>query len=582
MNNLAQKLAYQLVKAPTGITGLDELTGGGLPRGRSTLLCGNAGCGKTLLAMEFIVRGATEFGEPGVFMAFEENVDDLTTNFASLGYDLPALAARKQVTLEYVKVERSEIEESGEYDLEGLFIRLAYAIESINAKRVVLDTIEALFSGLTNTAILRAELRRLFGWLKERGVTAIITGERGDTSLSRFGLEEYVADCVILLDHRIEGQMATRRLRIAKYRGSQHGTGEYPFLIDQTGISIMPITSSGLKHLAGSERVSTGIPGLDEMMGGRGYYRGASILVSGTAGAGKTSVAAHFARAAVDRGERCLWFAFEESSSQIIRNMGSIGIELEPAVREKTLVIRAERPTVCGLEMHLVSIYKLVDQFKPHIIIVDPVTNFVPLGNDAEIKAMLTRLIDFFKLAQITALFTSLTSSDTDLEATSVGVSSLMDSWLLLRDMQHGAERNRLLHLLKSRGMAHSNQVREFRLTERGVELQDVYTGPSGELLTGSARAALEAQERALDLERNLGIEATKRELERKRTALEAQIEALRADFDAQQAEAMRRLEEAQARSAMLTCERAQMEQLRGGKAVSGRSPVEPVSRSSA
>ena len=552
-----------LPKAPTGIQGLDELTGGGQPQGRPTLLCGSAGCGKTLLAMEFLVRGALDYGEPGVFVAFEENTEELAKNFASLGHDLKALVAQKKLALEFVHIERSELEETGAYDLEGLFIRLGHAIDSIGAKRVVLDTVETLFSGLSNAAILRAELRRLFRWLKEKGVTAIITGERGEKSLTRYGLEEYVADCVIMLDHRVDGQMATRRLRIVKYRGSTHGTSEYPFLIDEGGISILPITSMGLTSEAGTERVSSGVPRLDAMMGSRGYYRGSSVLVSGTAGTGKTSLAAHFAQGTVARGERCLWFAFEESSSQIIRNMRSIGIDLEPAVRRGTLRFHAERPTMFGLEMHLVTIHKLVNEFKPRVVIIDPVTDFTAIGSEAEIMAMLTRLIDFFKMQQITALFTGLTVVGALSEGTDVGVSSLMDTWLLLRDVQNGAERNRVLHLLKSRGMAHSNQIREFLLTDHGVELRDVYVGPSGVLLAGSARDALEAQEKALTLVRGQEIEGKNRELDRKRQAMEAQIAVLRAEFEVEQVEAAKTIGQDQTRAGVLVGDRIQMARLR-------------------
>ena len=555
--------APSLPKAATGIQGLDELTSGGLPKGRPTLLCGSAGCGKTLMAMEFLVRGAVEFGEPGVFMAFEENTEELARNFASLGHDLKMLVARKKIVLDFVRVERSEIEETGEYDLEGLFIRLGQAIDSIGAKRVVLDTIEVLFAGLSNTAILRAELRRLFRWLKDKGVTAVITGERGESSLTRYGLEEYVADCVILLDHRVEGQMATRRLRIVKYRGSTHGTSEYPFLIDEGGISILPITSMGLSHKAGIERVSSGIPRLDAMMGGKGYYRGSSVLGSGAAGTGKTSLAAYFACGASLRGERCLWFAYEESASEIIRNMRSIGLDLEPAVERGTLLFRAERPTICGLEMHLVTIHRLVSQFKPRVIIIDPITNFTTLGTDLEIRAMLTRLIDFFKLQQITALFTSLTGGEDVMESSDVGVASLMDTWLLLRDVRNGAERNRVVHILKSRGMAHSNQMREFLLTDEGAELRDVYVGPSGALLTGSARLALEAQEKAQALVREQEVESKNRELDRKRQAMEAQIALLRAEFEVEQAEAAKTIRQDQTRAGVLAGDRVQMARLR-------------------
>jgi circadian clock protein KaiC len=509
--------------------------------------------------MEFLVYGAVESGEPGVFMTFEENAEELAINFASLGHDLNVLVAQKKLVIEFIHVERSDLEEAGAYDLEGLFIRLGQAIDSIGAKRVVLDTVEALFSGLSNTAVVRAELRRLFRWLKQKGVTAIVTGEPGETSLTRYGLEEYVADCVILLDHRVEGQIATRRLRIVKYRGSTHGTSEYPFLIDASGISIQPITSMRLNYEASTERVSSGVPRLDAMMNGKGYYRGSSVLVSGTAGTGKTSLAAHFAHAAAARGERCLWVAFEESSSEILRNMRSIGIDLEPAMRRGTLLFHTERPTICGLEMHLVTIHKLVTQFRPRIVIIDPITNFAALGNEAEIKAMLTQLIDFFKMKQITMLLTTLTEGGSLTESSEVGVSSLIDTWLLLQDLQNGAEWNRALYILKSRGMAHSNQIREFLLTDQGVELQDVYLGPSGVLLTGGARMTLEAKEKAQDLVHKQEIEGKNRELDRKRQAMEAQIAVLRAEFEVEQAKAEKTIGQDQTRAGVLADDRVQM-----------------------
>ena len=561
-----------LRKTPTGIQGLDELTGGGLPKGRPTLVCGGAGCGKTLLAMEFLVRGAKEFDEPGVFVAFEEAAEELAQNFASLGLNLNALIAQKKMAIDFVCIERSEIQETGEYDLGGLFIRLEHAIDRIGARRVAIDSIEALFSGLTNTAILRAELRRLFLWLKTKGVTAIITAEQGESSLTRHGLEEYVADCVILLGHRVTGQMATRRLRVVKYRGSSHGTNEYPFLIDESGISILPVTSMGLSYEAGTARISSGIPRLDAMMGGRGYYRGSSVLVSGTAGTGKTSLAAYFAQAAVARGERCLWFAFEESPSQIIRNMRSIGVDLAPAVKSGMLRLHADRPTIFGLEMHLVAMHRQVNEFNPRTVIIDPISDFMAIGIDVEIKSMLTRLIDFFKMRQVTSLFTSLTTGDTFVEASDTKVSSLMDTWLLLRDIESGAERNRVLHLLKSRGMAHSNQIREFLLTDHGVELLDVYLGPSGLLLTGSALLGQQAQERAQAVVRELEAGGKKRELEHKRQAMEAQIAALRAEFEIEQMKALKVAGQDKERATVLTDDRVQMARQRQADVVKATS----------
>ena len=464
-------------KAPTGIQGLDEITGGGLPRGRSTLVCGGPGCGKTILAMEFLLNGASRFGEPGVFVSFEESVEDLTLNFASLGFDPRPLAARKQLSLDYVRLQPHEILETGAYDLEGLFIRLGEAIDAIGATRVVLDTIEALFSGLSDTRVLRAELRRLFDWLKVRGVTAIVTGERGDGTLTRHGLEEYITDCVILMDHRVTEQNATRRLRVVKYRGSSHGPNEAPFLIDETGISVLPVASLDLRHRASTQRVSTGVPGLDGMLGGKGYFRGGSILVSGSAGTGKTSVAGHFVDGACRRGESSLYFAFEESSAQIARNMRSIGLDLARWTRNGSLLIHATRPTTIGLEGHLHAMQRAIEAANPRVIVVDPISNLTAVGTSVDVNAMLARLIDFIKMKQVTALFTSLTLDEGYPAGTDVGISSFMDTWLVLHNLDRNAERIRSLNVLKSRGMAHSNQVREFVLTKHGVELRDVAGG---------------------------------------------------------------------------------------------------------
>jgi len=520
-----------LQKCPTGIKGLDEITGGGLPQGRPTLICGGTGCGKTLLAMEFLVRGATACDEPGVFVSFEEPSIDLVKNFASLGFDLNDLKAQRKLALDYVQIDREDLVETGDYDLEGLFIRIGYAIDTIGAKRIVLDTIETLFSGFTNESILRAELKRLFHFLKSKGITAVITGEQGDKTLTRHGLEEYVADCVIFLSHKVSEQIATRRMRIVKYRGSVHGTNEYPFLIDEQGFSVMPISSIGLDHAASSERVSTGIPRLDTMLGAKGYYRGSSILASGTAGTGKSSIAAHFVDAACRRGERCLYFAFEESRNQIIRNMRSIGINLEQWVNKGLLEFRNSRPSLYGLEMHLVTMHKAIEQFEPEIVIVDPISNLEAAASETEVKSMLSRLIDMLKIKGITAFCTDLTSVGGSLERTDAGVSSLMDTWLLFRVIEGGGERNLGLYILKSRGMEHSNQVREFSLSSEGIKLQDVYIGPGG-VLTGASKLAQEAREKAESLARSQEIEYKQREIDRKKIVIEAQIAALRAGFE--------------------------------------------------
>ncbi|MFA5834660.1 MAG: circadian clock protein KaiC [Bacteroidota bacterium] len=528
-----------LPKAPTSIQGLDEITGGGLPKGRPTLICGGAGCGKTLFAMEFLVRGATLYNEPGVFISFEETEKELTANVASLGFDLDKLVESKKIWLEHIHIERSETEQSGEYDLEGLFIRIHSAIEKIDAKRVVLDTMETLFSELPNPLILRKELHRLFQWLKKKGVTTIVTAERGEGALTREGLEEYVSDCVILLDHRVIDQSSIRRLRIVKYRGSSHGTNEYPFLIDEDGFSVLPVTSLGLDHISSPERISTGIPRLDTMLSGKGYFCGSTVLVSGTAGTGKTSIAAQFVEAACKRGERVLFFTFEESPNQIVRNMRSIGIDLEPWVNKGLLQFHATRPTLYGLETHLSTSIKLVNKFKPSIVILDPINAFVLGENQTEVNIMLVRLVDFLKMRRVTAFFTSLTSGNDTMESTDVYISSLIDTWLLVRDLEIGGERNRGLYVLKSRGMAHSNQIREFRLTNHGIELLDVYVGSEG-VLTGSARLSQETKDEAEQLLRQQEIGSKQFGLERKRDALEAQIVVLRSEFEAEESDALK------------------------------------------
>ncbi len=551
-----------LPKIPTGINGLDEITGGGLPQGRPTLVCGSAGSGKTLFSTEFIVRGALQFGEPGVFMSFEEKAEELTLNVASLGFDLAQLQADKLIRLDYVRIDRQEIEETGEYDLDGLFVRLGYAIDSIGAKRVVLDTIENLFGGLNNEGILRAEIRRLFGWLKEKGVTTIITGEKGDGTLTRHGLEEYVSDCVILLDHRVISQISTRLLRVVKYRGSMHGTNEYPFLIDEDGISVLPVTSLTLDSPVSSDRLSSGITALDKMLDGKGFFRGSSILVSGTAGTGKTSVAASFANETCLRGQRCIFFAFEESPQQICRNMHSIGMGLQAHIDAGLLQFNAVRPTINGLEMHLVTIHKAVKRFRPSVVILDPITNLTTVGAMSEVKSMLIRLIDFLQTEQITVMFTALSLNTVVHEQTDEGVSSLVDVWLSIKDIEFNGERNRGLYVMKSRGMRHSNQVREFVITENGLDLLDVYLGEEG-VLTGSAREARQLREQTGLVLRDHAVSRKDREIERKRAVLEAKVVSLRQEFESVQEELNRNYVEEELRNDVMEQNRARMTQIR-------------------
>src|SRR5882762_10238956 len=512
-NGHAPARAERLEKARTGIAGFDEVTNGGVPKGRPTIVCGGPGCGKTMFAVEFLVRGATQYNEPGVLMTFEETSAEMTKNVASLGFDLKGLAARKKLVLEYVRIEPAEIHETGEYDLEGLFIRLQHAVDRIGAKRVVLDTVEAIFSGFGNTGLLRAEIRRLFRWLKDRGLTTVVTAEKGEGTLTRYGLEEYVSDCVIFLDHRVTDQVSTRRMRVVKYRGASHVADEVPFLIDERGFSVMPSTSMKLNHVVSSQRVSSGVKDLDEMLEGKGFYRGSSILVSGTAGSGKTSLAAHFAQDTCREGERCLYVALEESPAQAMRNMRSIGIDLERYVKKGLLRFEAWRSTQSGLEMHLLRIHRLVEQHKPTAVI-----------------------IDSMKTKQITGFFTALTSGrNKEIEESDVGISSLIDTWIFARDVELNGERNRCIYLLKSRGMAHSNQVREFLMSKNGIRLLPVYVG-NGRVLTGSARLSQEARERADNLLRQQTKEEKRRVLDGKRKALEAQIEAMRSELAQEEA----------------------------------------------
>jgi circadian clock protein KaiC len=551
-----------LSKAPTGIPGFDDITRGGLPAGRPSLVCGAAGCGKTLFGLTFLVNGVTRYDEPGVFMSFEERTDDLAANFASLGHDLNAMVAARTLAIDHVHIERSEIEEAGEYDLDGLFVRLGFAIDQIGARRVVIDTIETLFASFADPAVLRAELRRLFGWLKDRGVTAVITGERGVGELTRHGLEEYVSDCVILLDNRVQDQVATRRLRIVKYRGSPHGTNEYPFLIDDDGISVLPVTSSGLNRKLSNEIISTGILGLDGMLGHGGFFRGSSLLVSGVPGTGKTLISSHFIDAACARGETCLFFLFEESASEVCRNARSIGLDLQSRVDAGLLYFEEARPSLYGLEMHLARMHRDLNKFKPTVVVVDPISAF--RGPRVEVHATLLRMVDLLKGLGITALFTSLRSGNSPLEGTDEGLSSLMDSWIKLMTVEENGERNRILYIIKSRGTNHSNQVREYRMTDAGIETIDAYVGAEG-VLTGTARLTQETRERVLAERQRQDLSRRERELARRRDALERQIVDLRAVLEADEEEMRTLFAEAEARVAVLGHERRMIADRRGG-----------------
>jgi circadian clock protein KaiC len=522
------KSPYAVDKCPTGIQGLDEILDGGMPCGSPTLFSGGPGCGKTLFGLEFVVRGAEKHGDKGVFISFEETAEELARNVASCGIDLMKFVKSKQIAVDYIQIDPRQHQTAGEYDLEGLFIRLQHAIDSVKAKRIVIDSIEALFSGFEDPHVLRAEIGRLFRWLKSSGISAIITAEKGDGAFTRHGLEEYLADCVIFLDHRVAEEHSVRRLRVVKYRGANHATDEFPFLIDQDGISVMPISSVELDYTAPRARISSGVPGLDEMFDGGGFYKGSTVLVSGTAGTGKTTLATNFVNAACARGQRALYFAFEESPMQITRNMESIGLKLDHWVKKGLLDFEAVRPTLTGLEGHLMRMLRCVDRKKPEVVVIDPLTNLLAVGRPAEVKAMLMRVIDHFKKHEITAFFTSLTEGGHPIEATEVGVSSLIDTWLLLRDIETQGERNRGLYVLKSRGMAHSNQIREFLITSRGVNLVDMYVSRDGALV-GSARVARETFDRERDKDSAAAMRTLRSRQDQRRKAFEIDIASRRA-----------------------------------------------------
>jgi circadian clock protein KaiC len=464
----------QLEKCPTGIKGLDEVTEGGFPKNRTTLISGGAGSGKTLLGIDFLIKGAADFNEPGIFMSFEETEDDLYKDVASLNLDLPGLVSRKKILLEHVILNRKDIREA-DFNLEGILVRLEHAIDSIGAKRVVLDSIESPFAGITDAGILRIEIKRLFKWLKDKNVTALVTGEPNDGSYTRHGLEEFVSDCIILLDNRVKEQIAIRRLRVIKYRGSNHGTNEYPFVIDKSGLSVIPITSAGLNQPGTSKKVLTGISSLDKMFKKKpGFTLGSTVLVSGTAGTGKTSLAAAFALESCERGEKCLFLSYEESSGQLIQNMSSIGIDFAPWVKKGLLKIVSVRPSFFGLEMHLLDLYKIVDSFKPKSVIIDPLTSLIGEGDEREIRSMITRMIDLLKSRSITTFFTSLVSSSEKNDTSGeIGVSSLIDTWIVVRELEEDAGKKRIrgLFIVKSRGTGHESDVHKLILSDSGIRL---------------------------------------------------------------------------------------------------------------
>ena len=461
----------KLPKSLTGIQGLDDITYGGIPQNRPTLLVGSIGTGKTIFAMEYIINGITMFNEPGVFMTFEEQTDELQINVTSMGYNLSKLIADNKIYLEHLHIDHREIQATGKYDIEGLFIRIEMAIEKVKAKRIVLDALDTLFIGL-DSQILRSEIKRLFFWLKEKKVTAIITSEVGDIFLTRLGFEEVVADCVIELNNRLNNQISTRRLRIVKYRGSYHSTNEYPFMIDHKGITIFPIISEAPQIIVSNERISSGIKQIDEMLDGRGFYVGSSILVSGSAGTGKSSIAASFIKDVCEKKGTALYCAFEEAPNQIKRNMASIGIFLEPYEKSGNLHFYYSRPTLQTLELHFIAIKKLIKQINPSVVILDPITNLMIENINSDIRTMLTRFVDYLKMEQITVLLTAtLTVSSLELIQSNEGISSMVDTCIMIQEKNIIDSRRRTLYIMKSRGICNSKKEVEFIITSEGISI---------------------------------------------------------------------------------------------------------------
>jgi len=561
----SEKMMAGIPKCPTGIKGFDEVLFGGIPKGRSTMVLGNVGCGKTLLAMEFLVHGVQEFSEPGLFVSFEEKKEDLLEDMQSFGWDLEEAESNGEILIKHMDLHEGEFLESGEYDLGGLFARLELAIKKLDAKRVVLDTVESLFTTYKRVGALRAEFKRLIRWLKDKGVTSIITGETDSVGKTRCGVEEYISDCVILLDNRIQQQVPTRRLRVVKYRGSFHGANEYPFIISENGIALLPITSVGLNYDVAEAFVSSGLESLNEMLGGSGFYRGSSVLISGVAGTGKSSLACQFMNAACERGERCLYLSLEESVWQVARNMRSIGLDIEPHIQNGLLVFEPTRPTMCGLEYHLVKLIKLLETYDPHHLIIDPVSSFLTVGQPVEVKAMMSRLMDYLKMRQITTVMTNLSGENQQNELTQIEISSLMDTWIALQMIRTQNEQNRLIYIIKSRGMAHSNQMREFIITNQGITLIDVYTGPEGVKL-GTARALQEAQDDVAATLKKDERQAILLQLERKKKMLDAQIESLKAEYEYFQSELNNKLSMAKMQDVQNVKTKERLEEMRGYK----------------
>lgn len=545
MIDAKQRAGNGLAKEPTGIPGLDILLEGGLPAGRLTLVCGGPGTGKTVLGMQILAQGALEADEPGVFLAFEEDRDELLANMTGFGWDLASMERSGKLVVDSAGLSLAELREAGAFDLSGLFVRLQAAMDQVGARRVVIDTIESLFTAIPDVAVVRAELVRLMRWLRDRGVTAFITAPRGNGALTRYGIEEYITDCVILLDQRVAEQGTTRWMRVVKYRGSGHVNDEVPFLIGSTGFSVLPLVSLPLDYQASDRRLSTGVPTLDDMLGG-GYYEGSAVLVSGTAGSGKSSLAAHLLERTCRDGGRAAMFAFEESESVIVRNMRSIGIDLAPWLENDRLRIVSCRPGRYGLESHLVAIHKAVVDFKPSVLVLDPISGFEHLGTVERGKSMVTRVLDLVRREGVTTLMTNLVKGGGAKDQTDIGVSSIMDTWISVRDVESDGERNRAIYIIKARGMAHSNQVREFLLTPEGIQLRPVYTGPAG-VLVGTARAVQEAAEESDARNRAREIERLERHLEGEQRKLEARVAALRAESEAAQDELSAQIDRAKA-----------------------------------
>ena len=545
----------------TGVKGLDDVLGGGIPQGHAMLLVGKPGTGKSILSMEYLLHGIELHKENGVYISFEESEKQIISNAASFGWKFEEMVKKNKLAISYIDMQPEQMRTVGDYDLSALILRVKGAIKKVNARRVVIDGINNLLSTFDDERIIRSDLLRLIREIKEVNATIFITGERGHDSWSKMGFEEYLADGLMHLDNRTDGNYQTREIQVVKCRGINHYTGKSPFIINSEGMSIRPLITADFDYKVLKSRVSTGIADIDNMLGGKGLYRGSTVYITGPSGAGKTSISSSFANGACSRGERALFLAFEESSDQIIRNMKSIGLSLDKWVNEKLLYFYTARATTNSLEGHLDNIMTMVREVEPTCVVLDPISAFRPIANENETKLMLIRLNDYLRARKITTVFTALSSDGEYSEHADVQLSSIADTWIVVRIMDYKGERNNVMQLMKSRGMSHSRQMKEMYFTGNGLKLQNVYQGPEG-VLTGAARIGQEKYEKLKEARNVIEIDKNRKKIERKKSLLEASIEALKHEYEEELEALHAAIEEAEEQNSKIKETRKEIENI--------------------